>query len=52
MKTQTRPFVVVTKRRRTERADAEALVFRKSVFQTPDTKPLTKEDVRASLNRR
>jgi hypothetical protein len=52
MKTQTKPFVVVTKRRRAAQSDAETLAFRQSVFRTPETKPLTKEDVRAGLNRR
>jgi hypothetical protein len=51
MKTQTRPFVVVTKRRRAE-ADAEAAFLRKSVFRDATAKPVTKEDVRAGLKAR
>jgi len=51
MKTQTRPFVVVTKRRRTEPSQAEAVFLRKSVFRD-EAKPVTKEDVRAGLKAR
>ena len=51
MKPQTRPFVVITKRRQTE-ADAEAAFLRKSVFRDVSVKPLTKEDIRAGLKAR
>jgi hypothetical protein len=50
MKPQTRPFVIVTKRRRTDHAEAESVFTRKSVFRDA-AKRVTKEDVQAALGR-